>query len=376
MEKAFEKDSQIINLLRFPLTFLVVMQHCRGEIAMSSEWESFTLTDLYYAFKILFSGGLSLIAVPAFFFISGYLFFRHIGTFNAGIYKEKIRKRLRSLLVPFVLWNLVCIPLTCLVLYFEHYQLHPIQDIQEYIGNIRWLHIFWDHTITFIHYPNLLGMKSIYVSPLLGTMWYVRDLIVMVVLSPIVYLFIQKTGKYGILLLTILFLLRIWPTITLSQLSVYFFSLGAFYSIRRKDFQAPITVKAFAYIVTAGILSAFLLLGGSENSIGWQLTPLFTLAGTFSVFFLTATLVDRRPDVQLPALLGNSSFFVYALHIEFALPIGFLIAKTITLHSTNPVVLIVRYFLTPVIIYAICVSIYWMLRRFCPKVLSLFTGNR
>jgi fucose 4-O-acetylase-like acetyltransferase len=376
MEKTLEKDSQIISLLRFPLTFLVVMQHCRGEIAMSSEWESFTLTDLYYALKIFFSGGLSLIAVPAFFFISGYLFFRHIDTFNVSIYKEKIRKRQRSLLVPFVLWNLVCIPLTCLVLYFEHYQLHPTQDIQEYLGNIRWLHIFWDHTTTLINFPNLLGMKSIYVSPLLGTMWYVRDLIVMIVFSPIVYLFTRKTGKYGVLLLTILFLLRIWPTITINQLSVYFFSLGAFYSIRRKGFQAPLAVKLLSCIATMGILFVFLILGGNENNIGWQLTPLFTLAGTFSIFFLTATLVNRRPNVQLPELLGNSSFFVYALHIEFALPIGFLIAKTITFHSANPVVLIVRYFLTPVIIYATCVSIYWMLKRICPKVLSLFTGNR
>lgn len=370
------KDSQVIEWLRFPLTFLVVMQHCRGDISLSTCWQDVSLQDFYYAVKILFSGGLSLVAVPAFFFISGYLFFRKVGIFDLSVYKQKLKKRARSLVVPYLLWNLLCIPLTCLVLYFEHHGPEGAQYVTGYLGQIRWVHILWDHSTTAYSYPNILGWYGVYIAPLLGTMWFVRDLIVMSVLSPLVYWFVRKTGFGGMVSLTILYLFRVWPPMTVSNISVLFFTLGAYFSICRGDLSLPTVVRTGAPAATLLLIVAFVLTGGNDQNIGWQLTPLLTVTGVLSVLAVASWATDRWSQFRFPALLSDSSFFVYALHLEFALPIGFFIAKAVTLHSGNPIVLTARYLLTPILIYAICLAVYASCKKVIPRVLSLLTGNR
>ena len=95
MKEQVLTDSKVISFLRFPLTFLVVMQHCKGEIANNISWQELSWINIYYSVKIFFSGGISFVAVPAFFFISGYLFFamlknsgaKHIG---ASYIKEHV----------------------------------------------------------------------------------------------------------------------------------------------------------------------------------------------------------------------------------------------------------------------------------------------
>jgi len=51
------------------------------------------------------SQGLARIAVPTLFFISGYLFFAK-GTLSVPEYRQKLKARVNSLLIPFLLWNL------------------------------------------------------------------------------------------------------------------------------------------------------------------------------------------------------------------------------------------------------------------------------
>lgn len=47
------------------------------------------------------------VAVPVFFIISGYFFFYNIKEFNSGVYVTKLKKRGRTLLIPYLLWNLL-----------------------------------------------------------------------------------------------------------------------------------------------------------------------------------------------------------------------------------------------------------------------------
>ena len=351
------------------------MQHCKGEIANNISWQELSWINIYYSVKIFFSGGISFVAVPAFFFITGYLFFRNVEEFGGEAYRGKLHKRARSLLVPYIIWILLCIPLTCLVRYFENFSQNPSLAVQDYFHSIRWLHIFWDHYCTVLN-PNLLGFHSLYVAPLLGTMWFVRDLLVMSVCSPIVYFFVKKTGKCGIVFLSVFYLLRIWPSITLSSVSVYFFTLGAYFSLIRKSLTIPIFWESIMYVITCISLIYFVASGGNENFIGWQLTPLYTLAGVLSIFSLTTRFIVHKPSFKIPPKLSDSSFFVYALHIEFALPLGFYIGKMLTLHSSNPIVMTMRYFLTPIIIYTICICIYFVLGKLAPQLLKIVTGNR
>ena len=68
-------NSQTISLVRFPLAFAVVFIHCQGEVMRVTNWSEATVMDAYYTFKLIISSGIAQVAVPMFFFISGFLFF-------------------------------------------------------------------------------------------------------------------------------------------------------------------------------------------------------------------------------------------------------------------------------------------------------------
>ena len=103
--------SQTISFLRFPLIVAVVYIHfniSRKGISLhginygtdNPDWYLFTIN--------LVSSVIASIAVPLFFFISGYLFFLQ-KEFNRQEYLRKLQKRVKTLLVPYLLWNLIAI---------------------------------------------------------------------------------------------------------------------------------------------------------------------------------------------------------------------------------------------------------------------------
>ena len=81
-------NSQIISFLRFPLTFLVVAIHSRGEIGQVPDLMHITARNLYDMVKVLGSDVIAQVAVPSFFFISGYLFFANVSKLDWASYKN------------------------------------------------------------------------------------------------------------------------------------------------------------------------------------------------------------------------------------------------------------------------------------------------
>ena len=96
----------VIRQLRFPMIVLVTFAHSYGHVAddfylLSSEWNS------YEFLKLLISQTLVKVAVPVFFIISGYLFFANVKEWNFSVYKEKMFRRVKKLLIPYLIWNLL-----------------------------------------------------------------------------------------------------------------------------------------------------------------------------------------------------------------------------------------------------------------------------
>src|SRR5574344_205911 len=149
-----EKDkvqSEVLDWLRFPLIILVVFVHCPGMPDLSSndvlnvQLQCLSQMDVYNYVRICLSYVLSSIAVPTFFLISGYYFFYGIEDWNIHVYKEKLRKRWRSLVVPYLLWNVIAfifvlgLKLRYLVLGYYH-----VSDILGFIKKNNLYEIFWN----------------------------------------------------------------------------------------------------------------------------------------------------------------------------------------------------------------------------------------
>jgi fucose 4-O-acetylase-like acetyltransferase len=70
---------------------------------------------LHHYCSNLFSYVLGGIAVPLFFFISGFLFFLNIENFNLQSYGNKLQTRGKTLLIPYLFWNLFAIAIYSLI---------------------------------------------------------------------------------------------------------------------------------------------------------------------------------------------------------------------------------------------------------------------
>ena len=95
--------SQTISILRFPLCVVIVMIHSNIALynASANQFTSIHILSNYIIGDICFY------SLALFFFISGFLLFRE-GNFNLDIFKKKIIHRVYSLLIPYILWNLIC----------------------------------------------------------------------------------------------------------------------------------------------------------------------------------------------------------------------------------------------------------------------------
>lgn len=371
-------DSQTIKFLRFPLTFIVVMQHSMGTINTDISWQQLSGMDLYMLFKYLISGCFALMAVPVFFFISGYLFFNKVTALDMATYKQKMKKRFSSLFMPYIVWNILAVPIMLLVMYGETISgTRTMESLTAFIQEARWLHIFWDFTSRESTFHNIFDWPLVKDNPVLSTFWYIRDLLIMMVASPIIMWWFKRLGRWGLMILMALLVLRVWPPITLGPQSL-FFAFGAYWAINGKDFTLTGNrlLRNLNYILSVVLLAVLVRLLGNDTYWGFQLVPLFTLSSMFAVISLGREIITRYPKFEFPKMLTDSSFFVYALHIEFALPLGFFISKSIFKGAEHPALLTLQYIITPCLIYLICLAAYQTLKKFTPRLLSILNGSR
>src|SRR5690606_22485470 len=96
--------SLVIETLRFPLSFLVVVIHMTPLYYPRVSLD-FTEGNMLYVFITeLISHNFGAVAVPCYFFISGYYFFnvfKGLDKLNFSIYKSVLSKKIRTVFFPY-----------------------------------------------------------------------------------------------------------------------------------------------------------------------------------------------------------------------------------------------------------------------------------
>ena len=366
--------SQVITALRFPLIVLVLFVHSNFK-GVSFAWDnalkaSFSLPigniNLSLGTFIDFiSGSLAPLANPFFFFISGLLFF-HCRQFTRKVYINKIRHRLQSLLIPYILWNLLFLLIIAI-----GSSLRPgwTAIIDKPLSNFTikdYLLIFWD--------ISLIGQKGGLATPIDIPLWFIRNLMVLSLASPFIYRTIHLLSRWHkrlALFMLIIFLYAIhylpdqwegWGQ------SLLFFSLGATFTILKWD-----VTKLLKPYGIYGIIGACLFYWA-------QLANLMYAALIVTIISLTTYIIERRQQQGLtskliPNILTDSSFFIYAAH---TLPQGIILwsLKLEWLPITGATSVLIVYFLSPVILTTVCLLSFILLRRISPISLYFLTGGR
>lgn len=171
--------SKSISLLRFPLAALIVLKHYYTPDISAEAIGGVDEYQWYHYIGEFTKGVFPAIAVPLFFFISGYLYFNKLdlhgdSSYDFGVWKRKTRGRLKSLLIPYLSWNLLV-----LLLYFIAQQLTGDSTIMAKDG----YKLIADYNL--LDYGKAFFAIDSTGMPIDGPLWFIRDLfIVSVFITP------------------------------------------------------------------------------------------------------------------------------------------------------------------------------------------------
>ena len=331
--------SKVISQLRFPLIVLVTFAHSYGKVKddymlLTSPW------DTYEVLKLLISQTLVKVAVPVFFIISGYLFFKNVETWNLQIYRQKMLRRVKTLLLPYLIWNLLMAVKLRTFSWEMLWVYNPMAGMQiDWLGSENWM-----------------------TAPANMPLWFLRDLIVISVLTPIIYILVRRCGLWMIGMLTLLYLSGIgaFAVPGLSMYAVFFFSLGAFLAIRRMDLLTIMRrYELWAYGATALLMVAMLCTYHTAAFSSLMLG--FRLTGSVTAFCLMARLLSHT-DKRLPSIICDASYFIYLAHYVFFL--SFIDTLFFRLFGMSTASLSLHYLFCPLLKVGLFVGIYLFYRRF------------
>lgn len=369
--------SECIDMLRFPLAILVVFVHGFGpEIDFDKLHASgFTCMAIYDYVRLFFSSVLASCAVPLFFLFSGFLFFHKVDRFGRKEYLQKIHTRIRTLLIPYILWIVLMI-LSTLVLKIGGILLHgkPWSGIPAFFETNGWWHMFWDCNI-WGESKNWMGILVHNSGPYLLPFWYMRDLIVMVILSPVIYFLIKKMRYYVLIILIVLYALDIKVSFISGSfnIAILFFSIGAYWGIMKQDF--AYSLWKFRHVINP--LAILFILSqiyfwGSNDGISKFIYPWMVIFESFFVIILTSSLCRNYRLFSFNKKLSCTSFFIYAFH-PFLL---IYIIKIWQVINVDIFFMIISYLCAPLTCVVVCVGCYWVLSKWMPNLLRILVGKR
>ena len=185
---------KVFDQLRFPLIVLVVYIH---SIVYPVNFEtinfaSISYNDLWELIRLSVGNIISGVAVPIFFFMSGYLFFLRLERWNWTIYNQKVKNRIKTLLIPYFIWNSLAIVFSAVILCYNN----GILSILDFLRDNHYLNLFWSCNVSGIGRLNEIGLSTSNSFPYLIPLWYLRELFVLFLLSPALFFVLRKL-KWG-----------------------------------------------------------------------------------------------------------------------------------------------------------------------------------
>lgn len=320
-ESDFSQLSQTIDFLRFPLMVAVVVIHCKYSPWLQPKmFAEMGGGKIYLYFSELLSGVFCSIAVPIFFAISGFLYFHNFElTWNC--YFKKSKRRVKSIFIPFFLWNLIY--------FFIYVLVSPSIVLDEKglpRGIVPWISDIGTYSVLRNVVLRIIGIFINYnasSAPIDIPFWYLRDLIVMLLIAPIVYMYVKYTKRIGFILLVIVWIFSAKygsiPFVVPIRAQTIFFIIGAYWAVNKTEivkYSDKMSYWLFMVYVAAALLD-WLTKGYSVNTYAHRISILFGMM----VMFKFALYYVRKSNIQFENTIISSiketSFFLYATHWIF-----------------------------------------------------------
>ncbi len=378
-EKRRELRSQCLDLLRFPLAVVVVAVHLLTAEGFVVQGQVVNVGDapFFVAVYRVVDAFLRGQSVPIYFFIAGYVFFVGVD-FTRRTYLQKLQRRTKTLLIPYLLWNTLAVGMLLLKL---------LPCLNRFLASPYTLHFSWsgllscywmyDHTLVPDPATEVV-LSNNYLAPIDVPLWFLRELMIVVVCTPMIYWVIRRTKYYVVAAAGGLWFALGYTDSDYPQklaTAFFFFSVGAYLSIYRRDMVAVFGRYFRLSMVLYPLLSVLCVVAlyCFPEGVFCALKQLNVCAGLLFAYNLAAWLL-RRGLCKVHPFLASASFFIYVSHLFVGLKLTRLLY--VLLAPTSALAIFSISVLSLVLNIGLLLAAYYLLQRYCPALLRLLTGRK
>jgi fucose 4-O-acetylase-like acetyltransferase len=322
-------------------------------------------------FEYFLANGIFRFRIPMLFIISGYLFALH----DQKPYKERVNKRLKTLLVPYLIWSGVALILT--------YLLESIPFGSKVVADAGIVQI--DNTRMVMHQYHWYEIAGRWIfKPIPYQLWFIRVLLVYNIAYPLILWCLKSPRSRGIFF-SIAFLMWLGSVnlFFVEGEGLLFFSLGIW--IQKSGFSIEMPNRWLkpsvwgTIFVSVAIFKTWLAFKG-EAILGNALYPVLTilyktvvLSGLISCWFGLDRFVRWLYAKDWFRWLSAFAFMIYALHVPI---VDYLTHPAMDLFRNLPESRLWAFFLLPVFVIFLAVTTGALIRKISPRIYGILTGGR
>ena len=315
--------------------------------------------------KIFITFGISRCAVPLFFMFAAFLQAK-----KNDSYLVLLKKRAKSLLLPYVLW------MSLLAFFYGGLKLIVARIAPQFLGQpkntcLTWTVLDWVHKV-FGYNPKPDG-SGFDLPEFAVQFWFVRDLLILVVVSPVIKALIKKfpAGFFALAFAIFIIPVRVYFV----EIEAFFFYIAGLYW---GMYDVPlfhkidrIHWKEILPLFVVSVIFAFTL-GGGEHATSHNFMVIFSCV---IVIKFSAVIVRKEKLYSLCSYLAGFSFFLFAIHAPLVngytskLWIWFFPMK-------NTFWSLCQYFVPTFITIASGTGIGIALKKICPPLFRSLNGGR
>jgi len=341
-----------ISWLMFIFSILVIWVHSYNvELFAGTQWGA--AWERAAQIENFWSVGIGQIAVPGFFLLSSYLFFRN---FSREKLPGKWKSRFFSVVVPYVTWNF---------LYYMGYVIATrLPMVQKVVGKE----------------PVPFGAEEI-VSAILHysyapIFWYLFQLILLLILAPIVFLFV-KNRYVGVIYLAALIAAMYFHMDTghPNTDALFYFSFAAYGAVHWREFLERKGTNDRVMVGVALLIVAVYSYGMMKEpgaNVLWTIA--YRLLVPVSLFLMTSAF--ELPQAKSWMKLSMFQYGIHFIIVRFINKGTAMALMKLAPESWRMPAALLVYFALPVIIVAIAYLIAQIMARFMPPVWRILSGGR
>ncbi|MES2664370.1 MAG: acyltransferase [Pseudomonadota bacterium] len=348
-----------LKVLSLMLTVLVVYLHSYN-VMIKFDNEIIELNKGYSFFiQEFLSRGIAKIAVPLFFAISGYLFFLNTqGTLNEFI--VKIKKRVKTVFIPYLVWSLWGI-----LIYFI---LQALPFSKQFFTK----QIITDHSFQELFHIFVF-------DPIPYQLWFLRDLMILSLLSPLIYYVLKYLKILALLIMGIIWFWKI-DLLLISNESLLFFCVGGYLSLEKNSvLHDDYSKKAYQYLIswlTVIFAKTYITMVAPQNNITLLvLLKLSIILGIITIWLMYDKFYrnTQRSISNVVLFSASFTFFIYAFHE----PILTIFKKGFFFFiGQGELASLIIFIITPLLTITLGIFLGFYMKKLWPSFYGVMTGQR